>query len=64
MLAPRHSAEQRGQARPAGAPAGLRSPPVPISRREVEKVGQITSTVTSQERKLARGRFPERGKPC
>lgn len=52
-------------ARPEGAPAGLRSQwfCCPIRGRPGEMIGQITRNVTSQERKLAGGRFPERGKP-
>lgn len=52
--------QARGDASRLERPAVLS---VPTGAREVEIVGQITRKMMSQERKLAGGRFPERGMP-
>ena len=63
----RSSGDQKGYpiARPSLRGSSRLKEPVtlPVAIGEVEMVGQITRKVTSQERKLAGGRFTERGKP-
>lgn len=64
---PRGSGDQKGYpiSRPSLRGSSRLKEPVtlPVTISEVEMVGQITRKVTSQGRKLAGGRFPERGKP-